>query len=97
LDESAFRHVIEADVVDATELLSNIEHQNVGAVHAFPGMVVSTVTPQTSIANALRIMDRVHLSALLVTEDGRIRGIVERDHLANALLLSLVEHASRQA
>ena len=97
MDESAFRHVIEADVVDASELLSNIEHQNVGAVRAFPGMVVSTVTPQTSIANALRKMDRVRLSALLVTEEGHIRGIVERDHLANALLLSLIEHASRQA
>jgi CBS domain-containing protein len=97
MDESAFRHVIEADVVDASKLLSNIEHQNVGAVRAFPGMVVSTVTPQTSIANALRKMDRVRLSALLVTEEGHIRGIVERDHLANALLLSLIEHASRQA
>lgn len=96
MDESAFRHVIEANVIDASELLSNIEHQNVGAVRAFPGMVVSTVTTQTSVANALRLMDRIRLSALLVTEDGQIRGIVERDHLANTLLLSLIEHASRQ-
>ena len=97
MDESAFRHVIEANVIDASELLSNIEHQNVGAVRAFPGMVVSTATTQTSVANALRLMDRIRLSALLVTDDGQIRGIVERDHLANTLLLSLIEHASRQA
>ena len=43
------------------------------------------------------VMDRIRLSALLVPEDGQIRGIVERDHLANTLLLSLIEHASRQA
>jgi CBS domain-containing protein len=97
MDESAFRHVIEADVIDAQELLTNIEHQNVDAVRAFPGMVVSTVTPRTSIANALRKMERVRINALLVTEDGHIKGIVERDRLANALLLSLIERASAQA
>jgi hypothetical protein len=39
-------------------------------------------------------MEQVHLDALLVTEGGEVKGIVERDHLVNALLLSLVEHAS---
>jgi CBS domain-containing protein len=95
MEESAFRHLIEADVFDAQELLNNIEHKNVGAVRAFPGMVVTTVTPQTSIAGALREMERLRLNALLVTEDGRVKGIVERERLANALLLSLVEHSSR--
>ncbi|MDQ4049685.1 MAG: CBS domain-containing protein [Actinomycetota bacterium] len=93
MQESAFRHVIEADVTDATELLNNIHQKNVGAVRAFPGMIVTTVTPGTSVADALRTMERLRLNALLVTEDGRIRGIVERERLANALLLSLVEHA----
>jgi len=94
MDQSAFRHVIEADVVDAQELPNNIEQQNVGAVRAFPGMVFSTVTPRTSIADALRKMERASLDALLVTDDGEIEGIVERDRLANALLLSLVDHAT---
>ena len=95
MDASAFRHVIEADVIDAQELLNNIEHQNIGAVRAFPGMVHTTVTPRTSIADGLRKLERTHLDALLVTDEGEIRGIVERDRLANALLLSLVDHASR--
>ncbi len=94
MDASAFRHVIEADVVDAQALLNNIEHQNVGGVRAFPGMTITTLTPRTSIADALRRMERAHLNALLVTEDGDIKGIVERDHLANTLLLSLIDHAS---
>ena len=57
-------------------------------------MVVTTVTPGTSIAGMLREMERLRLNALLVTEDGRVKGIVERERLANALLLSLVEHTS---
>jgi CBS domain-containing protein len=93
MDERAFRHLIEADVIDARMLLNNIEQENVGAVRAYPGMVVSTVTPRTSIANALRKLERLRLNALLVTEDGVIKGIVERERLANALLLSLIEHA----
>jgi CBS domain-containing protein len=94
MDERAFRHLIEADVIDARMLLNNIEQENVGAVRAYPGMVVSTVTPRTSIANALRKLERLRLNALLVTDDGVIKGIVERERLANALLLSLIEHAS---
>jgi CBS domain-containing protein len=97
MDATAFRHVIEADVVDASMLLKNIEDQDVGAVRAFPGMIVQTVSPRTSIADALRRMERVHRNALLVTDEGEIKGIVERDRLANALLLSLIDSASARA
>ncbi len=54
-------------------------------------MISETVTPSTNIADALREMERLRLNALLVTEDGQVKGIVERDRLANALLLSLIE------
>lgn len=94
MEERAFRHVIEADVTDASELLNNIHQKNVGAVRAFPGMVITTVAPGTSIADALRVMERLRLNALLVTDHGHVRGIVERERLANALLLSLVDHVS---
>jgi CBS domain-containing protein len=94
MEESAFRHVIEADVVDAAVLLNNIEHKNLGAVRAFPGMISTTVAPGASIADALRSMDNARISALLVSDDGRIKGIVERDRLANALLLSLLDRVS---
>lgn len=93
MEERAFRHVIEADVFDARELLNNIHQKNVGAIRAFPGMLVTTVTPGSSIAGVLREMERLRLNALLVTEEGRVKGIVERERLANALLLSLVERA----
>jgi CBS domain-containing protein len=94
MDESAFRHLVEADVVDAQELLNNIEHSNVGEIRSSAGMIVNTVTPGTNIADALREMERLRLNALLVTEHGQVRGIVERERLANALLLSLIERPS---
>jgi CBS domain-containing protein len=91
MEDHSFRHLIEADVIDAQELLNNIEH---GAIRAFPGMVVSTVTPETSIADGLREMERLRLNAMLVTERGRVKGIVERERLANALLILLVDQPS---
>jgi CBS domain len=93
MQERAFRHLVESDVVDTRALLDNIEHKNVGAVRSYPGMIVSTVTRKTSIAQSLREMERLRTNALLVTQDGRIEGIVERDHVANALLLSLIDEA----
>jgi CBS domain-containing protein len=57
-------------------------------------MVVSTVTPETSIADGLREMERLRLNAMLVTERGRVKGIVERERLANALLILLVDQPS---
>lgn len=94
MDESAFRHLVEADVVDAQELLNNIEHSNVGAIRSSAGMISETVTPGTNIADALREMERLRLNALLVAEHGQVKGIVERERLANALLLSLIERPS---
>jgi CBS domain-containing protein len=93
MEESAFRHLIEADTFDAQELFNNVEQQNVGAIRAFPGMVSTTVTPETSIVDALRTMERLRINALLVTEHHQVKGIVERERLANRVLLSLIEHS----
>jgi hypothetical protein len=94
MDERAFRHLIESEAFDAQQLLNNIEHQNIGAVRAYPGMIQTTVAPTTSVANALREMERIRINALLVCEDGYVKGIVERDRLANALLLTLFDHVT---
>jgi CBS domain-containing protein len=94
MDESAFRHVIAADVVDAAILLDNIEKKNLGPIRGFTGMITTTVAPGTNIADALRTMDSERTDALLVTEQGRIKGIVERDRLANALLLTILDRVS---
>jgi hypothetical protein len=95
MDERAFRHLIESNAIDAQTLLNNIASQNVGDIRGYPGMIHDTVGAETSIADALRAMDRIRASAMLVCEDGYVRGMVERDHLANTLLLKVFEHAAR--
>ncbi len=94
MDERAFRHMVEADVLDAQQLLNNIEQSNVGEIRRSAGMIFDTVAPDTNIADALREMERLRLNALLVADHGQVKGIVERDRLANALLLSLIERPS---
>lgn len=104
MEAAAFRHVMEADLIDdqpllttdlisGQQLLDNIAKGNESAVRAFPGMLVSTLTPRTTVADALRKMERARINALLVADDREIEGIVERDRLANALLLSLIGQA----
>ena len=88
-----FVALIESDVIDAGILLHDIEEKNVGAVRAAAGMIRTSVTPDTGISDALREMDRVHTDALLVVEDGYVRGLAERDHLVSALLLQLLEQS----
>ena len=94
LEEASFRHLIESNAFDAQTLLNNIANQNVGDIRSYPGMIHQTVDPDTSIADALRQMDRIRASAMLVCEDGYVKGMIERDHLANTLLLKVFEHAS---
>jgi CBS domain-containing protein len=93
MEERAFRHTIEAEDPSGMTLINNIRDKHVGEVKAFPGMIVHRVSPRTSIAQALRKMERTHLNALLVIEEGTIVGIAERDHLANTLILSLIDRA----
>ena len=83
------------NAVDAQTLMNNIAMQNVGDIRRYPGMIATTVHPETSVADALRQMDRIHVGALLVSEDGFVKGMVEREHLANALLLKLFEHSGK--
>jgi CBS domain-containing protein len=94
MEERAFRHTMAADDPSGMALINNIRDKHVGEVKEFPGMILHTVSPRTSIAQALRKMERTHLNALLVIDKGAIVGIAERDHLANTLLLNLIDRAS---
>lgn len=94
MEEASFRHLIESNAIDAQTLLNHIAHQDVGDVRAYPCMIHNTLAPDTSIAEALRQMDRIHSSAMLVCQEGYVKGVVERDHLANALLLKIFDHAA---
>jgi CBS domain-containing protein len=94
MDERAFRHTMAADHPSGMALINNIRDKQVGEVREFPGMIHHKASPRTSIAQALRKMERTHLNALLVIDNGAIVGIAERDHLVNRLLLGLIDRAS---
>jgi CBS domain-containing protein len=94
MEERAFRHTMAAGDQSGFALINNIRDKHVGEVREFPGMILHKVSPRTSIAQALRKMDRTHLNALLVIDKGAIVGIAERDHLVNTLLLGLIDRAS---
>ncbi len=94
MPERGFRHLVESDLIDTNRLLGAIGRSDIGAVRAYPGMITSTLGPTTSIADSLRELERLRTDAMLVTSDGEIHGIVERDRIANALLLSLVDARS---
>ena len=74
-------------------LLDNIENENLGPIRG-SGMITTTVAPGTSVADALRTIENQRTDALLVTVDGRIKRIVERDPLANAMLLTILDRVS---
>jgi CBS domain-containing protein len=93
MEESAFRHTIDAGDTSGITLINNIREKRIEEVRDFPGMIVNRLSPRTSIAQALRKMERTHLNALLVVDEGAIVGIAERDHLANILILSLIDRA----
>jgi CBS domain-containing protein len=95
MEERAFRHTLLAEYdPSGMTLINNIRDKHVGELKEFPGMILHTVSPRTTIAQTLQKMDRTHLNALLVIEKGAIVGIAERDHLVNKLLLELIDRAS---
>src|SRR5947209_647496 len=59
MDERAFRHLVASNAFDTQRLLNNIESQNIGAVRGYPGMIQTTASPNTSVAEPLRPMERL--------------------------------------
>jgi len=73
------------------QLLFNIGQHNVSYVRHFPEMLTETVGDESTIFEALKVMDRHKLRrALVVTTDQLLVGIVDREDLVVQLLMAVV-------
>jgi CBS domain-containing protein len=65
-------------------------HGDVGDLLRLPGFVSTHfATPRTTNGEALKQMDGANLSWLCVVDDGDFKGIVDRFHVANAIILAV--------
>ena len=74
----------------AEELVRNLNSGQTKSLRAYPGIVSEAITVTHTNAHALREMDRLNLEALVVVnEDKRLAGIVERDQVLSKMVLAL--------
>ena len=74
----------------AGEFVGTLNSGRVKSLRMYPGIVSDVITVAHTNAHALREMDRLNLEALVVVdEDRRVAGIVERDQVLGKMLLAL--------
>jgi CBS domain-containing protein len=74
----------------AKEFVRRLNSGRTKSLRAYPGIVSEAITTSHTNAHALREMDRLNLEALVVVNDEkRVAGIVERDQVLSKMLLAL--------
>jgi hypothetical protein len=74
----------------AEEFVRTLNSGRAKSLSLYPGIVSDAITVAHTNAHALREMDRLNLEALVViNEDRRVAGIVERDQVLSKMLLAL--------
>jgi hypothetical protein len=72
-----------------------INANNVEGLDNCPGVVKELLTPQSTNAEALRLMNEKHLDALVVVEsDHSLKGVVERDEVVSRMMQMLVDKST---
>lgn len=75
----------------AEEFVRVLNSGSAKSLSLYPGIVSDAITVAHTNAHALREMDRLNLEALVVVDqDKRVAGIVERDQVLSKMLLALV-------
>jgi hypothetical protein len=74
----------------AEEFVRTLNSGRTKSLRTYPGIVTEAITTSHTNAHALREMDRLNLEALVVVNDEkRVAGIVERDQVLSKMLLAL--------
>ena len=72
------------------EFVRIINTGNIQELQRYPGVVTSTISTKATNINALREMTTQNLEALVVIdEDRKLKGVVEREQILSKLLLSM--------
>jgi CBS domain-containing protein len=69
-----------------------ISEGNIGELRRYPGIVTRTISTKTTNFEALQKMTAQNIEALVVIdEDGKLKGVVEREQILSKLLLGMAK------
>jgi CBS domain-containing protein len=87
----SFARMLSDDVLSEA-FLQAVNDNRLSTVFDYPGVLRATLSPDTSNAEALRQMVERNTNALVaVDNDGKLKGIIERNQLVTRVLAALVE------
>jgi hypothetical protein len=73
------------------EFITKINEGDIRDIQLYPGVITRTIDRSTSNIEALREMTEKNMSGLLVVDNKKIVGVVEREQISSKLLLALSE------
>lgn len=77
------------------EFVQFLNNGEVNALQQYPGIIQKTITTEMTNLEALEEMTRLNIEALIVIdEEGKLAGVVEREQILSKLMLSLLRGTS---
>lgn len=73
------------------ELVRTINEGNTQQLMRYPGILSRTTTTKTSNIDALKEMVAQDLDALVVTENHKVKGVIEREQIISRLILAMAQ------
>jgi hypothetical protein len=71
------------------EFIDVVNHGERDELLRYPGIIAKTISSASTNAEALRRMEEHNLEALIVVDDGRPKGVVEREQILSRMILAL--------
>jgi CBS domain-containing protein len=85
----AMRQIVERDAL-GSEFVEALNQDRVNELRRYPGVVTQTISTSATNIEAIQEMTNQNLEALVVVDDDRrLRGVVEREQVLSKLLLAL--------
>lgn len=86
-----FSQILEMDSL-GNELIAVINSDRIQELQQYPGIVTKTITTKETNIQALKEMSKQNIEALVVVgEDGRLCGVIEREQVLSRLMLTMAK------